>query len=315
MSGDAMRILACDGISPEGIALLSGEHEVVEATPSPEELLEMISGFDAVVVRGRSKVNAEVIAAGKNLKVIGRAGVGVDNVDLEAASGRGIPVVNAPTGATQSVAELAIGLMLVCGRRITEADSSMKEGKWIKKQLKGHELNGGVLGLVGVGRIGSTVSKLATAFGMEVIAYDPFLDDEQIAACKACKVDLDDVLARADYVSVHTPLMPETKHFIGEDEFKVMKDTAYLINCSRGGVVDDKALAKALHDGEIAGAGLDVFETEPAEGAILEAPNIVLTPHLGASTYEGQARAGSIVAEQVLVVLDGRAPDHQVNKF
>ncbi len=315
MFGDEMRILACDGISPEGIALLSEGHDVVEATPTPEELLELIPDFDAVVVRGRSKVNAEVIAAGAKLKVIGRAGVGVDNVDKAAATERGIPVVNAPTGATQSVAELAIGLMLACSRRIPEADSSMKDGKWIKKQLKGHELNGKVLGLVGVGRIGSRVSEIATAFGMEVIAYDPFLDEDQIAACQACKVDLDDVLERADFVSVHIPLVPETKHFICEDEFEVMKDTAYLINCSRGGVVDDAALAAALRDGKIAGAGLDVFEVEPAEGEILQAPNVVLTPHLGASTYEGQARAGAIVAEQVLAVLDGRKPDHQVNKF
>ncbi|MCI0497032.1 MAG: hydroxyacid dehydrogenase [Thermoplasmata archaeon] len=311
-----MKILACDGISPEGIAVLKDAgHDVDEMRPTPEELLQIIGAYDGLMVRSKTKVTAAVIEKGINLKAIGRAGVGVDNVDLKAASGRRISVVNAPTGATISVAELTFAHMLALARRLNVADSSMREGRWLKKDLKGTELYGKVLGLIGVGRIGKAVAERARIFGMDVIAYDPFLNEEQIAACFACKVDIDDVLGRADFISLHLPLTAETKNIIGERELKRMKRTAYLINCSRGGLVDEAALARALRDGTIAGTGLDTYAEEPPKGEVLEMPNSVMTPHIGASTVEGQARAGAICAEQLLKALSGERPDHQANRF
>ncbi|HID73935.1 MAG TPA: hydroxyacid dehydrogenase, partial [Thermoplasmata archaeon] len=241
-------------------------------------------------------------------------GVGVDNIDVEAATERGIPVVYAPTGATISVAELTFAHMLALARHIPAADASMREGRWAKKELKGTELHGKTLGLIGVGRIGRAVAERAVAFGMEVIAYDPFLTEEQIAGCHARKVELDDVIEGADFISLHLPLTPETKGLIGEEELGRMKPTAYLINCSRGGIVDEEALVRAVEAGKIAGAGLDVYGSEPPEGDILRMPNSVLTPHLGASTVEGQARAGRIVAEQVLMVLRGERAQFRVNR-
>ena len=311
----AMRILVTDGLEAEAIAKLRAGHHVDLVEADPKQLLEIIPNYDALIVRSRTKVSADVIAKGAKLKVIGRAGIGVDNIDVRAATGRRVPVVNAPTGSTISVAELAIGHMLSLARQIPEADRSMKEGKWEKKRFEGRELQGKILGLVGSGRIGAEVAKRAHAFGMEVIAFDPYLPP---TAAKERGIQLVDslpaLLMQADYVSVHAALTAETKGMIGAKELALMKRTAYLVNCARGEIVQEAALAEALTLGTIAGAALDVFEKEPPTGSpILSAPNTVLTPHLGASTHEAQARAGGIIAEQVLKVLRGEKPDFAVN--
>lgn len=312
-----MKVLVCDGVADEAVSMLREHFDVEMATPSHDELREMISPFDAVIVRGRTKVTEDVIERGGRLKVIARAGVGVDNIDLDAASKRKIPVVNAPTGATTSVAELTIGLMIALARHISLADASMKDGKWLKRELVGVELRGKVLGLVGIGRIGSEVSRLARAFGMDVIAYDPYLTEDQIAYHGAKKVELEYLLRNADFISLHVPLLPSTRNLIGEDAFSKMKETAYLVNCARGGVVDEKALITALRRGQIAGAALDVFEQEPPSGEMIDPllTNLILTPHLGASTVEGQRLVGIIAAEEVIRVLNGKRPRFQVNKF
>jgi len=310
-----MRILVTDGLEAEAIAKLRAGHHVDLVEADPKQLLEIIPNYDALIVRSRTKVSADVIAKGAKLKVIGRAGIGVDNIDVRAATGRRVPVVNAPTGSTISVAELAIGHMLSLARQIPEADRSMKEGKWEKKRFEGRELQGKILGLVGSGRIGAEVAKRAHAFGMEVIAFDPYLPPTAAKERGIRLVDsLPALLMQADYVSVHAALTAETKGMIGAKDLALMKRTAYLVNCARGEIVQEAALAEALTMGTIAGAALDVFEKEPPTGSpILSAPNTVLTPHLGASTHEAQARAGGIIAEQVLKVLRGEKPDFAVN--
>jgi len=262
-----------------------------------------------------AKVTAEALAKGSRLKVVGRAGIGVDNIDVKAATARRVPVVNAPTGSTISVAELAIGHMLSLARQLPEADRTMKEGKWEKKRFEGRELFGKVLGLLGSGRIGAEVATRARAFGMDVIAYDPYLPP-QAAKDRGIRLvpTLQDLLRQTDVLSVHAALTPETKGMLGAKEFALMKRTAYLVNCARGEIVQEAALADALKAGTIAGAALDVFEKEPPAGSpILSAPNTAFTPHLGASTHEAQARAGAVIADQVLKALAGARPEFLVN--
>jgi len=311
-----MKILATDPIAAEGLDLLSKQGYEVDYKPdiSPNELLKIIGQYDALMVRSRTKVTKEVIEAGKNLKVIARAGVGVDNIDVAAATERRIPVVNAPASLTTSVAELTLGHMLSLARQIPRANAGMKAGKWEKKAFMGTELKGKTLGLVGIGRIGAEVCRLCQAFGMDVIAYDPYLTAEAISKMGAEKVDLDDVLKRADYVSIHVPKTPETEGMIGIEALRLMKPTAYLVNCSRGGLVDEDALVRALKEGMIAGAALDVFKDEPPTGSpLLELENVVLTPHIGGSTEEGQSRASPDAAEGVIAVLSGKRPKYIVN--
>src|SRR3989442_4384358 len=310
-----MRILVTDGLEAEAIAKLRAGHHVDTIEADPKLLLQIIPDYDAVIVRSRTKVTAEVLQKASKLKVVGRSGVGVDNIDVRAATARRIPVVNAPTGSTISVAELAIGHMLSLARQIPEADRSMKEGKWEKKRFEGRELQGKILGLVGSGRIGAEVAKRAHAFGMEVVACDPYLPP---TAAKERGIQLVDslpaLLMQADYVSVHAALTAETQGMIGAKELALMKRTAYLVNCARGEIVQEAALAEALTMGTIAGAALDVYEKEPpTRSPILSAPNAVLTPHLGASTHEAQARAGGIIAEPVLKVPRGERPYFAVN--
>jgi len=310
-----MRVLVTDGLEAEALAKLRAAHHVDLVEADPKQLLEIIPNYDALIVRSRTKVSADVIAKGAKLKVIGRAGIGVDNIDVKAATGRRVPVVNAPTGSTISVAELAIGHMLSLARQIPEADRSLKEGKWEKRRFEGRELHGKVLGLVGSGRIGADVAKRAQAFGMEVVAFDPYLPPQ---AAKERGIRLVDSLAallmQADFLSIHAALTPETKGMIGAKELALLKRTACVVNCARGEIIQEAALAEALKAGTIAGAALDVFEREPPTGSpILSAPNTVLTPHLGASTHEAQARAGGIIADQVLKVLRGEKPDFAVN--
>lgn len=311
-----MKILATDPIAAEGLDLLSKQGYEVDYKPdiSPDELLKIIGQYDALIVRSRTKVTREVIEAGENLKVIARAGVGVDNIDVAAATERRIPVVNAPASLTTSVAELTLGHMLSLARQIPRANAGMKAGKWEKKAFMGTELKGKTLGLVGIGRIGAEVCRLCQAFGMDVIAYDPYLTAEAISKMGAEKVDLDDVLKRADYVSIHVPKTPETEGMIGIEALRLMKPTAYLVNCSRGGLVDEDALVRALKEGMIAGAALDVFKDEPPTGSpLLELENVVLTPHIGGSTEEGQSRASPDAAEGVIAVLSGKRPKYIVN--
>jgi len=310
-----VKVLVTDGLEPEAVAKLRTAHEVDLIEAAPDRLLELIGGFDAIVVRSRTKVTAEVIERGGRLQVIARAGVGVDNIDVAAATRRGIPVVNAPAASTISVAELALAHMLALARRIPQAHHSLKEGRWEKKRFEGVELYGRTLGLVGSGRIGAEVARRAKAFGMRVIAYDPYLPPA-VAEDRGIELtSLEAVLLESDFVSVHAALTDETRHMIGAKQLALMKKSAYLVNCARGEIVDETALAAALDAGEIAGAGLDVFEKEPPSGSpILAAENTSLTPHLGASTREAQVRVGETVAQDILRVLAGNRPEFAVNR-
>ena len=311
-----MKILVTDEIAEEAMNKLKEKHEVVFQELRGEELKKEIGNYDALMVRSATKVTKDIIQAAERLKVIGRAGVGVDNIDVEEATKKGIIVVNSPTGASISVAELTIGHMISLARHLTKADKTMKEGIWAKKQLKGRELYGKVIGIVGCGNIGRIVAKYAKAFNMEVIGYDPFLSKEEMERHGIKKVDsLEELMKTADFVSLHIPHIPQTHHLINEKMLSLMKPTAYLINCARGGIVDEKALYEALKEKKIAGAALDVYEKEPPEKSpLFELENVVFTPHLGASTVEGQIRAGVICAEQILKVLDGEEPDYWVNR-
>jgi len=310
-----MKILVADKISDEAIKMLKEKHEVVFSELDPEGLLNEIGKYDALVVRSRTKVTKEVINKGKNLKVIGRAGVGVDNIDVPEATKRKIPVVNAPGGATVSVAELTFAHMLSLARNLSKSDKTMKNGEWEKKTLKGTELCDKTLGLIGSGRIGTEVGKMAIAFGMKVIVYDPYLSKETAEEQGFELADLDSLLKNSDFISIHTPLTDETKKMIDEKEFKKMKNTAFIVNCARGGIIDENALYNSLKEGKIRGAALDVYENEPPKNSpLLTLDNIVFTPHIGASTKEAQIRAGTITAEQVLKILNNEKPDFCVNK-
>ena len=314
-----MKVLITDKMAEEAIQLLKDAgHEVTFDEMDHDTLLEEIGKYDALMVRGRTKVVKDIVEAGSNgkLKVIGRAGIGVDNVDIETAGKLGIPVVNAPTGSTISVAELTITHMLSLSRNITKADSTMKKGEWAKKQLRGNELFGKTLGLIGTGNIGKLTGKIAKCFGMRIIGYDPFISKEDMAKDGIeKKEDLGNLISNSDFISLHLPHTPKTHYIVNKDMISKMKPNAFIINCSRGGTVDEKALYDALKNGKIAGAGIDVFEKEPPENnPLLSLENVVLTPHLGANTNEGQIRAGTVCAEQIIKVLAGKEPDYCVNK-
>ncbi len=308
-----MKVLIADPISKEGIELLK-EIATVEILEDKEKLLEKVEDADAIIVRSATKVTKEVLDRAKKLRVIGRAGVGVDNIDVKEATKRGIVVVNAPDASSITVAELTIGLMLALARNIVKANNSLKARKWEKKKLMGVELRGKTLGIIGLGRIGSQVAKKAKAFEMRVIAYDPFIPEEVARSIGVELKSLEDVLREADFLTLHVPLTEKTRHLIGEREINIMKDGAYLINCARGGVVDEKALYKALKEGKLSGAALDVFEKEPPfESPLLDLENVIVTPHLGASTVEAQRLASLIVCEEVKNVLLGKPAKNVVN--
>ena len=314
-----MKVLITDKMAEESIELLKDAgHDVTFDEMDADKLLLEIPKYDALMVRGRTKAIADIVNAGAkgNLKVIGRAGIGVDNVDLEAAAKNDIKVVNAPTGATASVAELAIAHMLSLSRHLTKADATMKKGEWAKKQLKGNELYGKTLGLIGCGNIGKLTAKYAQMFNMNVIGYDPFIPKEDMKKNGIKKEDdLGEIMKNADFISLHLPHIPQTHYIINEKLLSKMKPSAYIINCARGGTVDEKALYNALKNGTIAGAGLDVFENEPPKDSpLLMLDNVVLTPHIGANTNEGQIRAGTVCAEQIIKVLNREVPDFWVNK-
>ncbi len=310
MSANNAKILVSDGLSPDGLALLAKSGEVVSNSKiTPAELLAALPEFDALVVRSRTKVTAAVLAAGTRLKVVGRAGVGVDNIDVAAAVARGIVVVNSPMAASVSVAEHTLGLMLSLARQIAAADASLKQGKWEKSAFMGAELSGKTLGLLGLGRIGALVANRAVAFGMSVLAYDPYLNEAQIRERNAQPASFDAVLQGADYLSLHLPLTKETRGLIGTRQFEMMKAGARVVCAARGGVIDEAALRAALDSGHLAGAALDVFEQEPpAPGSLAAHPKVVATPHVGAQTAEAQARAGIAIAEEVAAVLAGKPP-------
>ena len=314
-----MKILVNDKLAEEAIQKLrDAGFEVDTNKREPDQLPEDIGDFDGILVRSGTKVTTEVVEKGSegNLKVIGRAGIGVDNIDIETAGKKKIPVVNSPTGATASVAELAIGHMIALSRHIARADKTMKKGEWAKKKLKGNELNEKTLGLIGTGNIGTYTAKLAQAFNMKVIGYDPFISKEDMKKEGIEKVEkLDEVMEKSDYISLHIPHNPKTHHIVNKEMMSKMKSSGYLINCARGGTVDEKALYDALKEGKIAGASLDVYENEPPkESPLFELENVVLTPHLGASTKEGQIRAGTVCADQIIKVLNDEEPDFCVNK-
>ncbi|MEM3420634.1 MAG: hydroxyacid dehydrogenase [Candidatus Hadarchaeum sp.] len=296
-----VNILITDKIDEEGIRRLKEVANVDLAIGlKPPELLERIKNYEVLVVRSATKVTKEVIEAGKKLRIIGRAGAGVDNIDVEAAKARGIKVLNTPEAPTEAVAELVIGLMLSWARRLPQADSSMKQGKWLKSELMGTELRGKTLGIIGTGKIGQRVGSLAVAFGMKIVAQDCVVYPEFIAKTSCEYTDLDTVLKQADYLTIHLPLTPETRHLIGRRELGLMKSTAVLINTSRGEIVDENALIEALTGGKIAGACLDVFSREPpVDSPLLKLSNVILTPHIGASTHEAQKEAAILISEKI----------------
>ncbi|HKW43543.1 MAG TPA: hydroxyacid dehydrogenase [Thermoplasmata archaeon] len=309
-----MKILVTDGLESDALAALQKTHDVHVEELDAKRILDAIVPYHALIVRSRTKVTKDVLDQAKNLKVVGRAGVGVDNIDVAAATARKIAVVNAPNASTISVAELAIGHMISLFRHLPEADRSIKDGKWDKKKLEGRELHGKTLGLLGSGRIGAEVAKRAQAFGMDVIAYDPYLAPQVANSIGVRLVDRETLFRQTDVLSVHAALTPETKGLVGPAEFALMKSTAVLVNCARGEIIQEAALAEALRRGTISGAAIDVFEREPPAGSpLLSAPNVVFTPHLAASTQEAQARAGAIIVGQVIKVLDGKRPEFLVN--
>lgn len=303
------KVLIADSISQRGVDELSqnGTLDVVLKTGlSENELVALIPEFSALVVRSQTKVTADVLKAGGKLRIVGRAGVGVDNVDVETATRRGVIVLNAPGGNTVSTAEHAFSLLLGVARKISAAESSVRGGNWDRKNFEGVELYNKTLGVIGMGRIGSELSRRAIAFGMRVIAYDPYLSATRARSLQVELVEeLDDLLAGADFISLHTPLTPETHHIVDLARLQKTRPGVRIINCARGGLIDEAALAQALQDGHVAGAALDVFETEPlpTDSPLRKVPNLVLTPHLGASTAEAQESVGIEIAQSIRAAL------------
>jgi D-3-phosphoglycerate dehydrogenase len=312
---DRMKVIIADQINEKGIKELEDVAEVVVDTAiTQEELINTIKDFDAIIVRSRTKVTRAVIEAAEKLKIIARAGVGVDNVDMEAATEKGIMVVNAPESTSVTVAEHAMGLIMALARKISIADKSVKEGKWEKSRFMGIELAGKTLGIIGMGRIGSQVASRCKAFAMDILVNDPYITEDVASRIGARIVDKETLLKEADVITIHVPLTPETKHSIAAREFDIMKESAFIINCARGGIIKEDDLYDALKSGKIGGAGLDVFENEPPEGSpLLELDNLVATPHIGASTREAQRDAAIIVANEVKKVFMGKAPKNVLN--
>ena len=302
----AWKILLTDGLEENGKEILRKAGEVVDQTGiSADDLLNVVGEYDALIVRGRTKVTAAVFDAGKKLKVVGRAGVGVDNIDLAAAKAHGVTVVNSPLATTVAVAELTLSLMLSIVREIPRADTSMKSGKWLKKEFEGHELFGKTLGVLGFGRIGSAVAARAKAFEMKILAYDPMLSDEEIIKRGGEPVSFDELLAKSDMITMHMPLTSDSRNLLNAAAFEKMKDNVYIVCAARGGVIDEDALLEAINKGKVSGAALDVFATEPpGQTALVTHPRVIDTPHVGAQTVEAQARAANDIAEEVLNALE-----------
>ena len=302
-------VLICDHVNPTLKEILekNGLKVTYEPEITPEQIAEKIGNFQVVVVRGRTKLSRELIEKADKCKIIARVGVGLDNIDEEAAKEKNIRVINAVEGATTAVAELVIGLMLSMAREIPRADREIRNGNWIKKELMGSELKGKYLGIIGLGNIGKRLGRLARALNMNIIGYDVIpIDDEFSKEVGLMKADLGTLLSSADYVSLHVPLLDSTHHMINAEKLKLMKNTARIINAARGGVIDEEALYNSLKEGNIAGAALDVFEVEPATGnKLVGLPNFVATPHMGAQTKEAQLLAANIIAEKIIQILRG----------
>jgi D-3-phosphoglycerate dehydrogenase / 2-oxoglutarate reductase len=311
-----VKVLITEALAESGVELLSREFEVdVLLGLSPEELLERIGEYDGLVIRSATKVTAEVIERAENLKAIGRAGIGVDNIDIEAATKRGIIVANAPESNTIAAGEHTLGLMLAAARHIPAADNTLRAGEWQRSKFKGVEVADKTLGLVGLGNVGRVVARGAVGMRMRVLAYDPYVSDDRMRDMNVARAEsVDEVLERSDFVSLHVPRTPQTAGMIDEVALEKMKPDAYLINVARGGIVDETALYNALKEGLIAGAALDVFQEEPTtDSPLFTLPNVVITPHLGASTVEAQDRAGVTAAEQVATALRGLVPLNALN--
>ena len=308
---NAMRVLVREEIAPAGVELLRSRFDVDEDRDS--DLAGIIGNYDAIVIRSATQLTADLIAKGTNLKVIGRAGVGVDNVDVEAATRQGIVVANAPESNVVSAAEHTIGLLVALARNIPQAHAALVEGRWERAQWGGVELAEKTLGILGFGRIGQQVARRGVGLQMRVVAYDPFVAADRFRELGVEQDTLDGVLARADFLTLHLPANDETRGVINAKSIAKMKDGVRIVNAARGDLVDDGALIEALESGKVAGAALDVFPEEPYTGPLLQAPNLIVTPHLAASTDEAQDRAGVIVAEQVVAALDGGLVSNAVN--
>lgn len=309
------KVLIADKINEKGIEVLDGVAEVVNnPTITPEELLETINEYEGIIVRSRTKVTKEVIENAENLKIIARAGVGVDNIDVDAATERGIMVVNAPQSTSITVAEHAMGLMLSLSRKIAIADASVKDGKWEKSRFMGMELKNKTLGVIGMGRIGSEVVKRSKAFEMDVIVYDPYITQESAQKLGVEITTLDDLVQKADVMTIHVPLTPETKGLISKEQLAKMKDHAIILNCARGGIINEADLYDALKERPELKAGLDVYENEPlTDSPLTTLDNVVLTPHIAASTKEAQRDAAIIVAKEVKKVINKELPSNVLN--
>jgi len=314
---EVLKVLVSDNISPEGKAILEkakGIKADVRTKVPADELKTIIKDYQGLIVRSATKVTAEVIALAKNLKVIGRAGTGVDNIDLPAASKRGIVVMNTPGGNTLSAAEHTLSLILALARHIPQATASIKAGRWEKDCFMGTELSDRTLGIIGLGNIGAVVASHAEALGMKVIGYDPYLSPEAAAKKKVELVSLDELWARSDFITLHTPLTASTRNLLNASSFAKMKDSVRIVNCARGGIIDETALYEAIVSGKVGGAALDVFEKEPpGKNPLLELDQVICTPHLGASTTQAQAKVSVAIAEQVVDYLSLGTARHAVN--
>jgi len=310
-----MKVLVSDSLAEEGVSRLKTGADVdVITNLTPEELINKIKDYDALVIRSGTKVTADVINAAEKLKVIGRAGVGIDNVDVEAATKKGIIVLNTPGGNTISAAEHTIAMMLALARNIPQANAALHKGEWNRKKYTGVEFYNKTLGVVGLGRVGAEVASRMKSFGMQIIAYDPFVTEEKAKQMGLTLASLEDVLKAGDFITVHTPLTSETRNLIDEDEFKIMKSGVRIVNCARGGIINEAALAKAVEEGKVAGAAVDVFTKEPPTGNPLVGPEkIIVTPHLGASTTEAQVNVAVAVADQILNIAKGGLPTNAIN--
>lgn len=312
-----MKVLVMDGVSEEGLKPLRGNQEieiVIGSKMSEEELAQAIVDYDAMIVRSATKVTAKVLESADRLKVVGRAGVGVDNIDLEACTKKGVLVVNAPDGNTIAATEHTIAMMLALARNVSQAVGKMKSGIWDKKAFLGVELRGKTLGVLGLGRIGSSVAKRAQALEMDIVAYDPYISEENAVAMGVELLPMDEIFARADFITIHMPKTKDSYHLINEENIAKMKKDVRIINCARGGIIDEEALYKGMVEGKVAGAALDVFEKEPNVDSPLHAlTNFIATPHLGASTCEAQLNVAVDVAEEILAALTGKLVRNTVN--
>ena len=310
------RVLVSDPIAEAGIARLREVAEVDVKLKLPiEELVAIIGDYDALAVRSETKVTAEVIAAAGKLKIIGRAGVGVDNIDVKAATEKGIVVVNSPEGNTIAAAELSVAMLLSLARNIPQADQSLRAGRWDRKKYTGTEVYGKILGVIGLGKIGGEVARRARAFEMTVIAYDPFATDEKARDYGVTLTTLDEIYSRSDFITIHVPLNDKTRGMIGTEQISKMKDGVRIVNCARGGIVDEQALVDAINSGKVAGAAFDVFTSEPVkpDNPLINVQEIITTPHLGASTEEAQVNVAIDIAEQIADVLQGKPARAAVN--